>query len=91
MDRLTAMLYPGGSREQYRCDAVGHPLGYTTRPGQIRTSVFDSRNNPKNHIKSPSKVVHFEVTADNKGMLAQVVAATREAWRGRLSRSIRQR
>ena len=27
LKRLTAMLYPGGSREQYRCDAVGHPLG----------------------------------------------------------------
>ena len=47
MNRLTAMLYPGGSREQYRCDAVGHPLGYTTRAGQILSSVFDSRNNPK--------------------------------------------
>ena len=47
MDRLTAMLYPGGSREQYRYDAVGHPLGYTTRAGQILSSVFDSRNNPQ--------------------------------------------
>jgi YD repeat-containing protein len=44
MDRLTAMLYPGGSREQYRYDAVGNPVGYTTRAGQIRTSVFDNRN-----------------------------------------------
>jgi RHS repeat-associated protein len=44
MERLTAMLYPGGSREQYRYDAVGHPVGYTTRAGQIRTSVFDNRN-----------------------------------------------
>jgi len=43
MDRLTAMLYPGGSREQYRYDAVGNPVGYTTRAGQIRTSVFDNR------------------------------------------------
>jgi len=40
MNRLTAMLYPGGTREQYRYDAVG----YTTRAGQIRTSVFDNRN-----------------------------------------------
>ena len=38
------MLYPGGSREQYRYDAVGNPVGYTTRAGQIRTSVFDNRN-----------------------------------------------
>jgi RHS repeat-associated protein len=44
MDRLTAMLYPGGSREQYSYDAVGNPHTYTTRSGQTRTSVFDSRN-----------------------------------------------
>jgi RHS repeat-associated protein len=44
MERLTAMLYPGGSREQYRYDAVGNAVGYTTRAGQIRTSVFDNRN-----------------------------------------------
>lgn len=44
MDRLTAMLYPGGSREQYRYDAVGNPVSYTTRAGQIRSSVFDNRN-----------------------------------------------
>ena len=43
-DRLTAMLYPGGSREQYRYDAVGNPVGYRTRAGQVRTSVFDNRN-----------------------------------------------
>jgi uncharacterized protein RhaS with RHS repeats len=44
IERFTAMLYPGGSREQYRYDAVGNPVGYTTRAGQIRTSVFDNRN-----------------------------------------------
>ena len=38
------MLYPGGSREQYRYDAVGNPIGHTTRAGQFRTSVFDNRN-----------------------------------------------
>jgi YD repeat-containing protein len=44
MERLTAMLYAGGSRERYRYDTVGNPVGYTTRAGQIRTSVFDSRD-----------------------------------------------
>ena len=44
MERLTAMLYPGGSQEQYRYDTVGNPVGYTTRAGQVRTSVFDSRD-----------------------------------------------
>jgi len=38
------MLYPGGSQEQYRYDTVGNPVGYTTRAGQVRTSVFDPRN-----------------------------------------------
>ena len=38
------MLYSRCSREQYRYDAVGNPIGYTTRAGQIRTSVFDNRN-----------------------------------------------
>jgi YD repeat-containing protein len=42
--RFTAMLYPGGLREHYRYDAVGNPVCYTTRAGQIRSSVFDSRN-----------------------------------------------
>jgi len=44
MERLTAMLYPGGSHEQYRYDAAGNPVGYRTRAGQVRTSVFDNRN-----------------------------------------------
>ena len=30
MERLTAMLYPGGSQEQYRYDTVGNPVGYTS-------------------------------------------------------------
>jgi hypothetical protein len=27
IERFTAMLYPSGSREQYRYDAVGNPVG----------------------------------------------------------------
>ncbi|GAB4165654.1 MAG: hypothetical protein Fur0032_02490 [Terrimicrobiaceae bacterium] len=42
--RKTAAIYPGGSRELFNYDAVGNPIGYTTRAGQVRTSVFDSRN-----------------------------------------------
>lgn len=31
MERLSSMLYPGGSQQQYRYDTVGNPVGYTTR------------------------------------------------------------
>jgi hypothetical protein len=31
MNRLTAMPYPGGSREQYRYDAICNPVGYDPR------------------------------------------------------------
>ena len=44
LNRRTQLVYPGGSREQYRYDAVGNAVGYTTRAGQVRTSVFDLRN-----------------------------------------------
>lgn len=44
LDRPTRKDYPGGSTEQFGYDAVSNPVSYTTRAGQVRTSVFDSRD-----------------------------------------------
>jgi len=44
LDRPTAMVYPGGASEQYGYDAVSNLTRYTTRAGQVRTSVFNTRN-----------------------------------------------
>jgi len=35
--------HPGGSREQFAYDPVGNPVGYTTRAGEVRMSVFGKR------------------------------------------------
>ncbi|MES2309690.1 MAG: RHS repeat-associated core domain-containing protein [Verrucomicrobiota bacterium] len=44
LDRKTAMIYPDNSREQYAYDSVSNISAYTTRMGQVRTSVYDNRN-----------------------------------------------
>jgi len=54
LNRCTSLHYPDGSAESYGYDAVGNMISYTTRAGQVKTSVFDNCNREVSYTWSDS-------------------------------------